>query len=257
MSEAAAVEITKEKPKRESKQLALANPVPATPMSLIQLAVSQNADIEKLEKLMQLQMRWEENEARKAFVVAMNAFKTNPPEIAKNKKVSYGTGDKAVGYDYATLDQVCTQVTRGLSEHGITHRWKIQQQDGRIRVTCILTHAAGHSEETTLEGSADTSGAKNSIQAIGSSVTYLERYSLLAATGLAVKNADNDGAGTWESLPFALEEIKASGNLEDLNSVYKRWFKEATTAKNFQAMQAIVSCKDECKATLLKMEPAQ
>ena len=68
--------------KREKEPVALA---PANPWSLIQLAVSQNADIAKLEKLMELQMRWEANEAKKAFVAAMNAFKAEPPEIAKNR----------------------------------------------------------------------------------------------------------------------------------------------------------------------------
>jgi len=246
MSEAAAAEL-QPKPKREAKQLAIALP-PATPMTLIQLAVSQNADIDKLEKLMELQMRWEANEAKKAFVSAMNAFKAEPPEIIKNRSVSFGAGKAA--YDYASLDQVCTQVTHGLSKHGISHRWRVEQRDGIIRVTCILTHDMGHSEETSLEGSADTSGSKNSIQAIGSSVTYLERYSLLAATGLAVKNADNDGAGTWEPLPIALEEIKQAADPQSLLDVFKKWFKEATAAKNFHAMQEIVKAKDVRKTEL-------
>ena len=253
MSEAAAAEL-QPKPKRESKQLAIAPP-PPTPMTLIQLAVSQNADIDKLEKLMELQMRWEANEAKKSFVSAMNAFKAEPPEIIKNRSVSFGVGKAA--YDYASLDQVCTQVTHGLSKHGISHRWRVEQREGIIRVTCILTHDMGHSEETSLEGSAETSGSKNSIQAIGSSVTYLERYSLLAATGLAVKNADNDGAGVWAPLEMALEEIKATASLQVLSDVYKKWFKEATAEKNFAAMKAIVNAKDAQRKILANDETAQ
>ena len=53
----------------------------------------------------------------------------------------------------------------------------------------------GHSESTTLEAAADQSGGKNAIQAIGSTVTYLERYTLLALTGLAT-HEDDDGAGS-------------------------------------------------------------
>ena len=94
-----------------------------------------------------------------------------------------------MAYSYATLDQVCDQVTEALSKHGISHRWKIEQENGLIRVTCILTHYKGHSEETTLAGSADTTGSKNAIQAVGSTVSYLERYTLLAATGLAPQMA--------------------------------------------------------------------
>lgn len=234
------------------------NLVPApTPMSLIQMAVSQNADIAKLEKLMELQMRWEANEARKAFVTAMNAFKSDLPTILKNRHVSFQTSKGITEYDHATIDQVCDALIPALSKYELHHRWRVSQENSRIKVTCVITHAMGHSEETTMEASPDDSGGKNAIQAISSSTTYLERYTFLAATGTAAKGTDTDAKPTWESLPFALEEIKGAANLQDLTEVFKKWFKEATAAKNFQAMQAIVSCKDECKATLLKMEPAQ
>jgi hypothetical protein len=43
-----------------------------------------------------------------------------------------------------------------------------------------------------LRAGADQSGAKNSIQAIGSTISYLQRYTLKAALGLAAAN-DDDG----------------------------------------------------------------
>jgi len=43
--------------------------------------------------------------------------------------------------------------------------------------------------------SPDSSGGKNSIQAIGSTISYLERYTFMAATGLAAKGMDDDGGG--------------------------------------------------------------
>ena len=51
-----------------------ASPIQPTPMDLLKLAMNQNADIGKLEKLMELQLRWEANEAKKAFISAMNAL---------------------------------------------------------------------------------------------------------------------------------------------------------------------------------------
>src|SRR5215472_13811391 len=50
-----------------------------TPMQLLQMAMSQNADFYRLEKLLDMQMRWEASEAKKAFVSAMAAFKADPP----------------------------------------------------------------------------------------------------------------------------------------------------------------------------------
>lgn len=163
-----------------------------TPMAMLQIAVQQGADLDKLEKLMQLQERWEASEARKAFVSAMSAFKANPPELFKNKHVKFGNTE----YDHATLDNVSIAIGEALSKHGLSHRWETSQADGKIKVTCVITHNLGHSEEVSLESTADTSGAKNSIQAIGSTVTYLQRYTLLAATGMAVQDQDDDGKGS-------------------------------------------------------------
>lgn len=168
-----------------------------TPAELLQIAVSQNADIDKLTKLMDLYERWERNEARMAYVESMVDFKKSPPEILKNGHVHFETknGD-IMEYDYATLDHICDEVIAGLATHGLSHRWKTEQgAQGIIRVTCIITHESGHQEETALEGFPDASGGKNSIQAIGSTVSYLQRYTLLAATGLAAAGVDNDGAG--------------------------------------------------------------
>src|SRR5690349_11890000 len=81
-------------------------PQSVTPMALLQIAMNQNADLDRLEKLMELQFKWDANEAKKAFVAAMNAFKANAPEILKNKHVAFGQ----TNYDHATLDQVCEKI---------------------------------------------------------------------------------------------------------------------------------------------------
>ena len=61
-----------------------------------------------------------------------------------------------------------------------------------MHVTCIVAHRDGHFEETTLSAGHDQSGNKNSIQAVGSTITYLQRYTLKAALGLAASD-DDDG----------------------------------------------------------------
>lgn len=168
-----------------------------TPMQMLQVAVEQGADLEKLQKLMDLQERWEANEARKAFVVAMTAFKKNPPEIMKDTQVKFkNRGGDETEYYHATLDQVCALIAPALAEHGLAHDWEMsQEQGGQITVTCVITHEAGHSKRVSLAGMPDTSGGKNAIQAVASTVTYLQRYTLMAATGTAAKGQDDDGAG--------------------------------------------------------------
>lgn len=161
-----------------------------TPPEMLKLALEKGAGVETLERLMAMKERWDANEARKAFVAALNAFKASPPKLAKDKEIRHkGT----LISKYAGLDQVSAVIGAALSEHGITHRWEVEQPDKAIRVTCVLTHERGHSERVTLQAPADETGAKNAVQAIGSTVTYLQRYSLLAATGIAVQGQDDDG----------------------------------------------------------------
>ena len=161
----------------------------SNPASLIQQAVAGGADLEKLGKLLDLQERWEANEAKKAFQVAMAAFKSNPPDIGKDKKVSFGN----TKYSHASLHNVVKQITKELSKNGLSASWETHQ-NGQISVTCRITHILGHSQETTLTAPADTSGSKNAIQAIGSTISYLQRYSLLTVLGLAAHDMDDDGA---------------------------------------------------------------
>jgi hypothetical protein len=243
-------------PTRTAEQLApnnggLAVAVALTPVELLRIAVSQNADIEKLKQLMDLQERWEKNEARKAFVAAMKEFKTSPPVISKNKHVHFGQTD----YNHATLDHVCDEVTKGLSAVGITHAWKVTQDKEFITVICVLTHELGHSEATQLIGVPDNSGSKNSIQAIGSTVTYLQRYTLLAACGLAASN-DNDGQGAGkpiipaEELEKNIKEISDAKTMDSLKFLFKAAYGKAEELNDRKAMAHYVTAKDKRKAEL-------
>lgn len=166
-----------------------------TPMDMLHMAVSQGADLDKLEKLMALQERWEASEAKKAYVVAMNAFKADPPTIYKTKNVSY----IGVSYNHALLEDAAELIGSAMTKHGLSFRWDCEQMEGGlVRVTCIITHILGHSERTALQAGIDLSGKKNNIQALGSTVSYLERYTLFAATGMASKDMgmDDDGKGS-------------------------------------------------------------
>ena len=161
------------------------------PAALLQIAVERGADVESLTKLMDLQERYEANESRKAYNKAFAAFRSDPPKIEKNKEVRYGN----THYSHATLNHVADVIGERMAEHGLSFRWETQQEDAKITVTCWVSHVDGHREATTLSAGADTSGQKNAIQAIGSAVSYLQRYTLLAATGLAASDMDDDGQG--------------------------------------------------------------
>lgn len=171
-------------------------PAERGPDAMIIMAMQKGYTPELIEKMMQLQERHEATVARKAYHEAMAAFKANPPEIEKDRTVSFGAGKTA--YSHASLANVTDKINRALSQQGLSAAWKTAQSDAGVTVECSITHRLGHSESTSLTAMPDTSGSKNSIQAIGSTITYLERYSLLALTGLATHDQDDDGNAASE-----------------------------------------------------------
>lgn len=156
---------------------------------------------------------------RIAYVRAMLAFRRScPPVVAKDStvRVAY-RGGGGHSYVHASLPQILTTITPALSEAGLLVTWaRVDQElerpirrgpDGEdeyplplVSVSCLVSHVDGHVEATTMTGPMDDSGSKNAIQGLESTVTYLCRYTLMAALGLA--STDDDGrAGTvgWQS----------------------------------------------------------
>jgi hypothetical protein len=240
----------------EATQLALTEHTLAqvSPLSIVQQALDKGIPGEQLQALMDFAERYQANVAKQAYDAAIAQFKAKPPRINKNKDVSFGT----TKYSHATLDEVTDKVTAALSAVGISHKWAVEQTDKEISVSCILTHAQGHSERTTLKASADTSGSKNPIQAIGSAVTYLQRYTLLAATGLAVAGSDNDGQGAGDesmndqAYTAHMDNIQNSRTLDELKRVFKLAWTDAETQKDTAARDAFQKAYENRKKELSK-----
>jgi len=152
----------------------------------VALAIEKGADLATIEKFMDLKERHEASEAKKAYVVAMGQFRAEVPTIERTKK--------AHNSNYAGLAETISEISEALVNNGLSHSWKTDQDEKSISVTCCVTHVLGHQECTTLREFPDTSGSKNAIQAIGSTVSYLQRYTLFSILGLASKDADTDGS---------------------------------------------------------------
>ncbi|MDP5878692.1 ERF family protein [Pseudomonas aeruginosa] len=175
-----------------------ANPISATPavaanspMGMMLAAVKQGATLEQVEKMIDLQERWEKAEAKKAYDAAFANFKAEAVIIIKGRKVTDGP---LKNKSYAELHDVVNAVTPALSKHGLSSSWKLTRDEKDwMEVTCYLRHVGGHEESVSMGGPPDTGGAKNAIQARASTKTYLERYTLKAITGLSEQGDDDDG----------------------------------------------------------------
>lgn len=217
--------------------------VSGTPMDLLRIATSQGADLDKLKQFMDLQERWEKNEARKAFVSAMSAFKAEAIVIVRDKtNLQYGS-------KYVSLGNLVTTVTPFLSRHGLSARWELDQSNG-ILVTCIITHCAGHSEAVSMTLPPDKSGSKNPIQEIKSAITYGKGCTFESATGLAATDAnvddDGNGAGTNGELKEQLEWIANASTPDELKKLYSGAYEKFEA--NPGALKAIIAARKARKA---------
>lgn len=197
-------------------QPALLPVVSATPLDLMRIAIERGTDMAQLEKLMALQERWEAGEARKAFNVSFAKFKSEAVLIVKNKQVTDGP---LKGKAYAELFSVVNAVTPALSAHGLSVSWKLTKDEEKwIEVTCSIRHSSGHSESVSMGGPPDSGGAKSPIQGRASTVTYLERYTLKAITGLAEQDDDTDGASETARM-YWLAAVAGCTTIADLTEL--------------------------------------
>lgn len=177
-----------------TNQLKKAEPAQAiTPTQMLSIAVEQNADLDKLQKLMDLQERWEANESRKAFAVALAEFQSKLGPIIKKQTVDYTTAKGRTNFAFANIDDIAQQIRPILDSVGLSYRFSQSQDGDSVTVNCIVSHISGHTETTALTASNDNTGGKNAIQAMASTVTYLRRYTLTGALGITTGSDDNDG----------------------------------------------------------------
>lgn len=203
------------------------SPVVAAGMAILQ----QSPSPETLRALLDVQREWERGEARKAFTRALVDLKRDLPAIiAKDATVDFTSAKGRTHYRHATLAGVLDAVVEPMSRHGFSHSWIPSTGPGGVTVICRLTHSAGHYEETTISAPLDDSGGKNKVQGVGSTITYLQRYTLLAILGVATGDMPEP---TGEPPPAPADSIDTARNLRAVEAIRK-------AGRTIEAAQALV-----------------
>lgn len=161
------------------------------------VVMSPDVAIDKLEQMLAMQERVWAREERKAFDRAIAEAKAEIPPIIKDGHVNFKSKDDKkpdTDYRHETLAGIARVVDPILSKYGLSYRYRSEMiESGQLRITCVVSHRDGYSEETALQGSRDDTGNKNNFQAMGSAATYLQRYTLKLALGLSAA-VDNDAS---------------------------------------------------------------
>jgi hypothetical protein len=238
--------------------------VPAEPDSSIlavmeRLASNPNLDADKIEKLFNVfingQRKMREMMDEQEFAHRMAEFKENPPEIIKNRKAQMKSKDGSTSWvvPFADLDAYCKEAMPEMAKRGITWSFPFSENGNLITVSCILRYGLYNHTPTTLTAAPDTSGAKNDLQAKGSTVAYLERYTFCGATGLTAAMPDTDGnlnGISPEDREARLKAIRTAPDLEALKKVYFAASKAATETKDTEALRLFTEAKETRKKEL-------
>lgn len=219
-------------------------PLPATAVDVLLNAIQRHPDMDlvKLEKLMDLAERWRAAEAKRAYVTAFAAFKRNMPDVIKDML------NKQYGSDYSSLANLVNKTNRYLGEYGLNASWRPDPDySSGIVVKCILQHVDGHEEAVTLKGPPDTSGQKNPLQQIKSTLTYLEGATFQAITGVVARSAcaDDDGNGAGKKQP---ETIPTPEGYDSWNADMTALAEEGTA----RLQEAWAKSPDEFKRYVVK-----
>ncbi len=179
-----------------------------SPTQLVALAIANGTPADTLARLLDVQERWSAMQAKKEFDAAMANFKSECPSvIAKESTVDFTSQKGRTHYKYADRADITEIATPFLSKFGLSASFETDTETpNMVKVTCELSHKGGHSKKTSLKGPVDTSGNKNALQAIGSAVEYLSRYTFNAALGLATKGQDDDGRAAGQPIDQGYRE---------------------------------------------------
>ena len=168
------------------------------------LATNPQLNIEVFDRLLTARRQEEDRAAERAFNSAMSLAKGELQPVLKTRDVDFQSnkpGAARTKYKYENFADVARVVDPVFAQHGLSYRFSVEQQSDQVRVTCIVSHADGYSDTVKLESKVDPGATGMTwVQALGTVLTYLQRYSLRAAIGLAA-GVDDDGRSAGGTSP--------------------------------------------------------
>jgi hypothetical protein len=168
-------------------------------MALIKSAASDpSVDVGKMEKLLDMQERIIKHHAAVAFNEAFAEMQGEMPVITKYGEIKV---NGTVRSTYAKFEDINESVKPILQKYGFSVMFKSKTEPNSATVTGIIMHNMGHREETQMLLEADTSGSKNTVQSIGSSISYAKRYILCGLLNITTTDEDDDGQAGGKAIP--------------------------------------------------------
>lgn len=196
----------------QAKQVATIQPDNVSPMfAMIERAARDpQTDMDKFERLVKMKNDADALVAQREFDAAMADLQPELPTIGER-------GNAAGRYTYALWEDINKAIKPILQKHGFALTFRIDCKAG-VTVTGVLSHKAGHREETSITLPADASGNKNAVQAVASSTSYGKRYTAGALLNMTSHGEDDDAYAAAVEYITEQQEIQIKEMIEATES---------------------------------------
>lgn len=194
--------------KQESTELSA--PTTGNFLSVIgDMAKNPEVDPQKMQGLLDVQMRMMDKDAEIKFNSALMELQEELPRIGKDAKIVHN--GKLIA-KYATYEKIDDVIRPLLRKHNFALRFNTKVVDKQIIITATLSHKAGHSITDEIPLTIDTSGAKNNVQGVGSTIAYGKRYLVGMLLNLVFEGEDDDGQAA-DFVPLSQQQME---QIEDM-----------------------------------------
>lgn len=228
----------------------------ATILQIIERAASNpDVDIDKMERLLQMQERIVQRDAEAAFNSAMRDCQ------AEMRPVSADAENPQTHSKYASHGKLDKALRPIYTKHGFALSYDEGEspKTDHVRVLCYVSHTGGHSRTYHRDMPADGKGAKGGdvmtkTHAAGAAGSYGARYLLKGIFNVAIGEDDNDGngAGAKNKTITATQLLDLLAKIEEVGAD-KEAFKKFLKVDNFVDLlaskydQAIKALTDKAK----------
>lgn len=187
-------------------------------------------DLDRVERIFAIRDGVQAKQAAADYARDFSAMQGELPSVVERGTIKNKQG--APQSSYALWEDINAAIKPILTRYGFGLSFRTPQEEGAVTVTAILTHSSGHHEETTMRLPTDTTGSKNSVQAIASSTSYGKRYTAGALLNLTSHGEDDDGERGGGSVAVTDEQaaeidglLEAIDATEEEEAGFLKWLK--------------------------------
>lgn len=211
-------------------------------------ALNPDVDVSKMQALLDMQERILQRNAKHAFINALSRVQKEMPRVKKNGKISFtDKRDNERNTPFAKLEDIDTAIRKIYQAEGFSVDFNVEYVgEGMPTLTMELQHNEGHSKKYSIRLPLDSSGSKNNLQAMGSTVSYARRYLTCMAFNIITEGEDNDGEAA------KLVTIEQAAEIDNLINSLPESEKAKAAFLKYMGVETVIeiSAKDYKKAII-------